>query len=346
MPTSASRHHGAARAAPRRRSRREGITEPEALLDAFKDELKAGSRRGRPLAAARRRARPTSGSSSASTASARRPRSARSASASAPTRPQCRDGRRRHVPGRRREQLGDVGRAGRGGPRPRQPRVATRPRSSSTPSQRAAARGRRPRARRHRRPPAHQGQPDGGAAQGSAGRRPRAGQRDRGAAGARRDHRAERPRPGAGVHRGGRRHRRRADQARRLGQGRHRRSPSSPSSASRSSWSAWGRRPTISSTSIPTSSWRRCSRDLVLRSSCSCPVRIALGEDQASVAKLGYRTGRLLGYRRLFVFASVSRSGCSSRRYPAASCGPGCRSRFGGVAGAPAATSPSRCASS
>ena len=41
--------------------------------------------------------------------------------------------------------------------------------------QRAGARGLRPRAGRHRRPPAHQDQPDGGAPQGAACRRPRPG---------------------------------------------------------------------------------------------------------------------------------------------------------------------------
>ena len=60
--------------------------------------------------------------------------------------------------------------------------------------------GRRPRARRHRRPPPHQDQPHGGAAQGPAGGRPRAGPGDRGAARHRRHDRPERPGAGPPVH--------------------------------------------------------------------------------------------------------------------------------------------------
>ena len=81
---------------------------------------------------------------------------------------------------------------------------------------------RRRRDHRHRRPPAHQGRPDGRARQGQAGHREAAPGR-RGAARARRHDRPERPAAGAGVRRGRRRHGHRADQARRHGQGRHRR---------------------------------------------------------------------------------------------------------------------------
>ena len=51
------------------------------------------------------------------------------------------------------------------------PRAAIRARSSSTPCERGRVAGHRPRARRHGRTPAHEGQPDGRAAQGAPGGR-------------------------------------------------------------------------------------------------------------------------------------------------------------------------------
>ena len=80
------------------------------------------------------------------------------------------DGRRRHVPRRRRRAARHVGRAGRRRARARQ--RGRRPRRRRVRRRRAGDRPRhRPRARRHRRAPAHQDEPDGGAAQGPPGRR-------------------------------------------------------------------------------------------------------------------------------------------------------------------------------
>ena len=69
----------------------------------------------------------------------------------------------------------------------------------------AVARARGHRDRRHRRPAAHEVEPDGGAGQGPPGHRQAApGRRGRDVLRPRRDHRPERPRPGQGLPRGGR----------------------------------------------------------------------------------------------------------------------------------------------
>ena len=82
-----------------------------------------------------------------------------------------RDGGGRHVPCRGRRAARAVGRTGRRGHRPRKRgRRSELDHLRRRPARRCARH--RPRARRHRRPAAHEDEPHGGAAQGSAGRRP------------------------------------------------------------------------------------------------------------------------------------------------------------------------------
>src|SRR5262245_60778056 len=88
-------------------------------------------------------------------------------------------------------------------------------------------------------------------------------------------------------------------------------SPSPASSASPSSWSAWGRPSTIWSSSTPTSSWRRCSREPFLVPEVRDRMRWLLTRPvvwplRAGVfgVSAGYRTGRVLGYRRLLLLAA------------------------------------------
>ena len=106
-------------------------------------------------------------------------------------------GRGRHVPRRRRRAARHVGVTGR-----RRAGAGERGRRSERRGVRRRRAGRvaprRSGARRHRRAPAHQDEPDGGAAQGAPGRREGRRHGDRGAAGDRRHHRPERPRPRRG----------------------------------------------------------------------------------------------------------------------------------------------------
>ncbi len=166
------RHHRAARRPARPGQGRGDHRGRRSSLDALKVEMKerlAGVDRDlhfEPPGGPR-----TCGCSSASTAWARPPRSARSAAPQVRRRPHRGHGRRRHVPRRRRRAARAPGPSGPAPTSCAAARAATPARSSSTPSQRAARPRRRPRAGRHRRPPPHQDQPHGGAAQGAPGRR-------------------------------------------------------------------------------------------------------------------------------------------------------------------------------
>ena len=125
---------------------------------------------------------------------------------------------------------------------------------------RGQGRGPRRRHRRHRRPPAHQDQADGGAAEGAAGdRQGHGGRAARDLAGARLHQRPERHRPGEDVHGGDGGDRHRPDQAGRHRQGRRHPRHRRPAGC-RCATSASARRWTICASSIPRSSSRRCSR--------------------------------------------------------------------------------------